>query len=286
MEDKYSDHQLSPPAGGLEFRRRLVNLWKIPPTLSDDELKKVVLGWEKMGEATKYLEMLDPSDCFIILSLLPDQVAEHCVYGMYGLNPEELERLSEEERISFLSYLGSRGTKMVVRKYLNSVERQEKSAKKMFISEIQKIIREEEELRQKNRLLFWFWNSRSRGASLRKKIELREDREYFQKKLAETPAVYEKRREFVQNLLTLDGAAVAEAAQRGNSNAQNNLGVLYANGEGVPQDDVLAYMWFNLAGAPSDEIEKRIRETVSKRMTPEQIAEAQKLSREWKPRGQ
>jgi TPR repeat protein len=27
----------------------------------------------------------------------------------------------------------------------------------------------------------------------------------------------------------------------------NNLGALYANGQGVPQDYVQAYLWFNLA---------------------------------------
>jgi hypothetical protein len=45
-------------------------------------------------------------------------------------------------------------------------------------------------------------------------------------------------------------------------------------------------MWFNLASASGDEDAKILRETVSKIMTPEQIAEAQKLSREWKPKGQ
>ena len=39
------------------------------------------------------------------------------------------------------------------------------------------------------------------------------------------------------------------AAEQGNANAQNNLGFRYASGEGVPEDDVLAYMWFNLSAA-------------------------------------
>ena len=77
-----------------------------------------------------------------------------------------------------------------------------------------------------------------------------------------------------------------KAAEQGFSQAQYNLGVSYAMGNGVPQDDVLAYMWFSLAGASGDEDAKTNRETVFKRMTPEQIAEAQKLSREWKPKGQ
>ena len=49
---------------------------------------------------------------------------------------------------------------------------------------------------------------------------------------------------------------------------------------------VLAYMWFNLAGASGYKIAKANMEGLSKKMTPEQIAEAQKLSREWKPKNQ
>ena len=39
------------------------------------------------------------------------------------------------------------------------------------------------------------------------------------------------------------------AAGHSNAEAQYNLGILYATGRGVPQDNVLAYMWFNLAAA-------------------------------------
>jgi len=35
----------------------------------------------------------------------------------------------------------------------------------------------------------------------------------------------------------------------GDADAQSNLGVMYAQGQGVPKDIVLAYMWFNLAAA-------------------------------------
>jgi uncharacterized protein len=61
----------------------------------------------------------------------------------------------------------------------------------------------------------------------------------------------------------------------------NNLGVMYSNGEGVPEDNVLAYMWFNLAAAQGDEDAQRGKVMISENMTKEQIAEAQKLSREW-----
>jgi TPR repeat protein len=62
--------------------------------------------------------------------------------------------------------------------------------------------------------------------------------------------------------------------------------VTYANGAGVPQDYVLAHMWFNLAarqGYPSAEDH---RDTLAKKMTPAQIAEAQRLAREWKPKSE
>jgi TPR repeat protein len=77
------------------------------------------------------------------------------------------------------------------------------------------------------------------------------------------------------------------AAAQGSALGQYNLGVRYYNGEGVPQDYVQAYKWFNLAAATSTEKEARdraveARDLVAARMTAAQIAEAQKLAREWK----
>ena len=76
------------------------------------------------------------------------------------------------------------------------------------------------------------------------------------------------------------------AAEQGEAIAQNNLGKAYGKGSGVQQDIVLAYMWFNLASASGSKTADRERKKVSKRMTSEQIAEAQKLSRDWKPRSE
>ena len=56
---------------------------------------------------------------------------------------------------------------------------------------------------------------------------------------------------------------------------------MYANGASVPEDFVEAYMWWNLAAAQGDEEAKQNKGILSKQMTKEQIAEAQKLSREW-----
>ena len=73
------------------------------------------------------------------------------------------------------------------------------------------------------------------------------------------------------------------AANQGNSDAQFNLGVMYGTGRGVPQDHVSAHMWFNLAAAQGDTNAAKDRDTAAGFMTPAQIAEAQKLARDWKP---
>jgi TPR repeat protein len=82
-----------------------------------------------------------------------------------------------------------------------------------------------------------------------------------------------------------------KAADQGNATAQNNLGALYYKGQGVPQDSILAHMWFSLSipRYPASEKENRNnavrnRDIVASKMTPAQIAEAQRLAREWKPK--
>ena len=72
-------------------------------------------------------------------------------------------------------------------------------------------------------------------------------------------------------------------AEQGDAKAQYNLGVMYANGRGVPQDYVLAHMWWNLAGSNGDKDAVGNRNIVEKKMTPSQIAQAQEMARNWKP---
>ena len=77
------------------------------------------------------------------------------------------------------------------------------------------------------------------------------------------------------------------AAEQGYAGAQNNLGSMYARGHGVPQDYIQAHMWFNLAAASGGDDRERYaknRDEIAKKMTAEQIAEAQRLAREWKPK--
>ncbi len=77
------------------------------------------------------------------------------------------------------------------------------------------------------------------------------------------------------------------AAERGDIPAQANLGTLYTNGWGIARNDVLAHMWLNLAvsGAEGRRFRRGLigkRDRVAKRLTPEQIAEAQRLARDWR----
>ena len=71
------------------------------------------------------------------------------------------------------------------------------------------------------------------------------------------------------------------AAEQGHAKAKGNLGFMYDEGRGVPQSNVLAHMWNNLAAADGLEGAAANRELVAELMTPEQIAEAQRLAREW-----
>ena len=75
------------------------------------------------------------------------------------------------------------------------------------------------------------------------------------------------------------------AADQGAANAQGNLGIMYALGWGVPQDDDEAHMWPNLAAAQSSGADRerlvKARDAAAESITPDQLAEAQRLAREW-----
>jgi len=73
-----------------------------------------------------------------------------------------------------------------------------------------------------------------------------------------------------------------KAAEQGNASAQVSWGVMYASGDVVLKDSVAAYMWWNLATAQGDKAAKNDRDIVEKTMTSAQIAEAKKMSREWR----
>ncbi len=71
------------------------------------------------------------------------------------------------------------------------------------------------------------------------------------------------------------------AAEQGFASAQCNLGVMYYKGQGVPQDYVQAHMWFNLAATGGHADAQKWREEVSRKMSPAQLTEAQRLASDW-----
>jgi len=75
------------------------------------------------------------------------------------------------------------------------------------------------------------------------------------------------------------------SAKQGNELAQRQLGLMFERGDGVPQDYVQAYMWYTLGAANGAKRGAALRDALAKRMTPDQIAEAQQLAREWRPKG-
>jgi TPR repeat protein len=77
------------------------------------------------------------------------------------------------------------------------------------------------------------------------------------------------------------------AAEKGDAEAQCNLGDMYYRGEGVPKDYFLPYLWFELCAVNSENFPERYRGIegrglAAEKLTQEQIAEAQQMAREWK----
>jgi TPR repeat protein len=77
------------------------------------------------------------------------------------------------------------------------------------------------------------------------------------------------------------------AAQQGDATAQNFLGLMYLKAQGVPKDLVRAHMWSNLAAASgkpgrmlTEDDLKQIRDELAKQMTPQQVADAQKMGKD------
>ena len=72
------------------------------------------------------------------------------------------------------------------------------------------------------------------------------------------------------------------AAEQGDASAQFKLSAMYLLGRGVPQDYVQAHMWLNLAGANGKGEAAKLRDELAEKMTPQQLAEAQRLAGQWK----
>jgi TPR repeat protein len=70
-------------------------------------------------------------------------------------------------------------------------------------------------------------------------------------------------------------------AKDGRADALYTLGLAYSTGQGVSVDNVAAHKWFNLAAMLGVEDAKRWRNQLASEMNVRQIAEAQKLARQW-----
>ena len=81
------------------------------------------------------------------------------------------------------------------------------------------------------------------------------------------------------------------AAEQGDNSAQNNLAIMHEYGLGIPQNFVRAHMWFNIAASSvprgSDRFRNiyvRARDRVAALLTPSQLARAQRMAIEWRPK--
>ncbi|MFO1371595.1 MAG: tetratricopeptide repeat protein [Candidatus Competibacteraceae bacterium] len=72
-----------------------------------------------------------------------------------------------------------------------------------------------------------------------------------------------------------------KAAEQGLSQAQINLGILYEEGQGVQVDYVRAYFWYALADSQGDGQAPQAKEDIAKKMTAAQIQEAEQHVKEW-----
>jgi TPR repeat protein len=75
------------------------------------------------------------------------------------------------------------------------------------------------------------------------------------------------------------------AAEQGHAGAQCNLGTYYEDGQGVPQDYLLAYFWSSLSASknPGEDYSRCTmnRDYAAKQLTPEQLMKAQQMIRDW-----
>jgi uncharacterized protein len=120
----------------------------------------------------------------------------------------------------------------------------------------------------------------------------------FAKALREWRTLAEKgdaRTQFYLGMLYENGDGVPEdytkarewyekSAVQDDANAQFYLGLMSAFGRGGPLDVVQAYMWYSLAAEHGHPRAALHRNDLAREMKPAQIADAQKRAREWKPK--
>ena len=74
-------------------------------------------------------------------------------------------------------------------------------------------------------------------------------------------------------------------ADQGYAVAQYNLGVMYDNGGGIPQDNMEAHKWYDLAASRATGDRQKeyaeARDALAQQMASAQIAEAQQRAANW-----
>lgn len=85
--------------------------------------------------------------------------------------------------------------------------------------------------------------------------------------------------------MTQAAAWYRKAADQGDADAQATLGVLYSMGQGVPQSDVEAYFWLDLAAAvqgPNQEKYAANRQMIGQRITVDELSDVEDRVAAWK----
>ena len=75
--------------------------------------------------------------------------------------------------------------------------------------------------------------------------------------------------------------ATAFAPVNEDADSYFELGLAYATGHGEPVDYVRAHKWFNIAAMLGDIRAREERADLAELMSPAEVAEAQRLAREW-----
>ncbi|MBI3570874.1 MAG: sel1 repeat family protein [Gammaproteobacteria bacterium] len=70
------------------------------------------------------------------------------------------------------------------------------------------------------------------------------------------------------------------AAERGNADAQLEMGILYEFGYKMPKNDVSALAWYMLSAEQGNALAAKRRDQIKSNMKPDEIEAAQKLSQE------
>jgi TPR repeat protein len=71
------------------------------------------------------------------------------------------------------------------------------------------------------------------------------------------------------------------AAQQGEPRAQYNLGLMYLNGQGIPTDIVKAYFWVSLSASRGNARALDARDYIAEKMSSGQTTEAKRLVQEY-----